>query len=376
VTKRCGRVGPGTKNKNVTSHAPPDFKHLSDALVGSILGTAVGDAIGLPYEGLSRRRARKMLGPPDRQRLFFRRGMISDDTEQTCLVAQALIEAYGAGQFQSRLLSRLRGWFLTLPGGVGLGTLRALLKSLIGFPPDRCGVYSAGNGPSMRSAILGVAIQDRKLLMQLVQESCTLTHTDPKALWGAWSVALAANLAARTSVVDPNDFLAEMRQSLCEPRAEELLQLLDASTRSVHQGQSTLDFAISCGMVRGVSGYVYHTVPIAVHAWLANQTDYRKAVTSVVECGGDTDTTGAIVGGIVGAHVGKAGIPEEWIETILEWPRTLTWMEELAGQLARVVESGRPESPLSVPVAAVLARNAAFLAIVLAHGFRRLFPPY
>lgn len=50
-------------------------------VIGSLLGTAVGDAIGLPYEGLSRRRALKLLGKPTKHRLFFGKGMVSDDTE-------------------------------------------------------------------------------------------------------------------------------------------------------------------------------------------------------------------------------------------------------------------------------------------------------
>ncbi|HIF05444.1 MAG TPA: ADP-ribosylglycohydrolase family protein [Gemmatimonadetes bacterium] len=58
-----------------------------------MLGTAVGDSIGLPYEGLSRGRAEKLLGPPDRHRFFFGRGMVSDDTEHTCMVAQSLIRS-------------------------------------------------------------------------------------------------------------------------------------------------------------------------------------------------------------------------------------------------------------------------------------------
>lgn len=43
-----------------------------DAIIGCILGTAVGDALGLPYEGVSPQRARRLLGPPDRYRFFFR----------------------------------------------------------------------------------------------------------------------------------------------------------------------------------------------------------------------------------------------------------------------------------------------------------------
>jgi ADP-ribosyl-[dinitrogen reductase] hydrolase len=350
---------------------------LEDSLVGSILGTAVGDAIGLPYEGLSRRRAPKLLGVPDRHRLLFRRGMVSDDTEQTCLVAQALIESWGdVGQFQRKLLRHLQGWLLTMPGGVGLGTLRALSKSLVGFPPHRCGVFSAGNGPAMRSAIVGAAIDEPHRLMEFVKASCSITHTDPKALFGAWAVALAANRARGEARVEAPEYYAAAEQMLRGESAAEFLELLERVVRSVQKGQSTGEFAISAGMGKGVSGYVYQTVPIAVHAWLTNQTDFRGAVVGVIQCGGDTDTTAAIVGGIVGCHVGKAGIPQHWLDRLMEWPRTPAWMEQLARQLARVAVTAQPEISASVPLAGLLARNAGFLAIVLSHGFRRLLPPF
>jgi ADP-ribosylglycohydrolase len=51
-----------------------------------------------------------------------------------------------------------------------------------------------------------------------------------------------------------------------------------------------------------------HTLPVALDACLRHQHDFRMAVTEVVRCGGDTGTTGAIVGGIVGAAVGKRGL--------------------------------------------------------------------
>jgi len=59
------------------------------AIIGCILGTAVGDALGLPYEGVAPRRAKRLLGPPDRYRFLFGHGMISDDTEHTCMVAMS-----------------------------------------------------------------------------------------------------------------------------------------------------------------------------------------------------------------------------------------------------------------------------------------------
>ena len=96
-------------------------------IVGSILGTAIGDSVGLPYEGLSRRRAERLLGPPDRHRFFFGRGMVSDDTEHTCMVAQSLIRSGGDPDAFGRSLAwGFRLWMLGLPAGIGFATLRSI----------------------------------------------------------------------------------------------------------------------------------------------------------------------------------------------------------------------------------------------------------
>ena len=130
------------------------------------------------------------------------------------------------------------------------------------------------------------------------------------------------------------------------------------------------------GLSKGVSGYVYHTVPVALHAWLSHQNDYRSAVMAVISCGGDADSTGAIVGGIVGASVGKEGIPSEWLRDLWEWPGSVRWMESLAKQLDERIRSGTANRPVSLPIFAVLPRNLFFLAVVLLHGLRRVLPPY
>ena len=97
---------------------------------------------------------------------------------------------------------------------------------------------------------------------------------------------------------------------------------------------------------------------------------------AVIACGGDADTTAAIVGGIVGAAVGEQGIPPEWINGICEYPRTIDWMRRLAGQLAETSVSGTTQTPLRLNLFAVLLRNVFFVAVVFFHGFRRLLPPY
>ena len=313
----------------------------SEHCIGCILGTAVGDALGLPYEGISRRRASRMFGSAERHRLFFGHGMVSDDTEQTCMVAQSMIDSgCDTDAFAQALAWRFRFWFLGLPAGVGLATLRACMKLCIGFNPKYSGVFSAGNGPAMRAAVIGAGVDDMETLRSLVRASTRMTHTDPKAEYGALAVALAANFARQHESVSAEAYLDQLASLLGED-GKELISLLKAAGESVAKGESTAIFADSMGQTKGVSGYVYHTVPVAIHAWLSHPRDYSKALLAIIHCGGDTDSTGAIVGGIVGTAVGKKGIPAAWLNGLLEWPRTVIWMETLGAQFASSIQSQR-----------------------------------
>ena len=342
------------------------------AIVGCLLGTAVGDALGLAGEGLSRRRLARLF--PDTSKMHFlgSRGMVSDDTEHACFVAQSLIKSAGDPKiFVWDFARRLRCWLLGGPAGVGLATLRAALKLCVGVPPERSGVWSAGNGPAMRSALLGVCYgSNPEHLQALVKASARLTHTDPRAEYGALAVAVAVYVSSQNLLTD---FLPTAERLLGE---SELLTLLQNAVQSVRSAQTTEVFASSIGAGERVSGYVNQTVPVAIHAWLSFPNDYRSAVQAVIRCGGDTDTTAAIVGAIVGAGVGKEGIPAEWLSALFEWPRTVGWMERLGAQLVEVLETGSPQTPLALPFLPVAARNLLFTTIVLAHGFRRGLPPY
>jgi hypothetical protein len=92
-------------------------------------------------------------------------------------------------------------------------------------------------------------------------------------------------------------------------------------------------------------------------------------VGEVVMLGGDSDTTGAIVGALAGASTGEEGIPPEWL-AITDFPRSLSWIRQLGARLAE------RSDPLPLWWPAVPVRNALFMAIVLGIGLRRLFPPY
>jgi len=349
------------------------IQNQEKAIIGCLLGTAIGDAMGLSYEGLSRQRLLKLYPALNQYHFIFGKGMVSDDTEHTCLVAQSLIASQGNVEtFKTLFAWKLRFWLLGLPAGIGFATLRAIIKLWLGFSPDNSGVFSAGNGPAMRSSIIGVCYgHDVEQLRQIVKGATHITHTDPKATFGALAVALAAYLSSLQKTISPQAYLDNLKDLLKNESAEELISLLKKTIDSVLSGQSTAAFAETLGLKKGMTGYIYHTVPIVIHVWLRNQNDYQNAILEIIGCGGDTDTTAAIVGGIIGAQVGKHGIPQQWLDNLWEFPRHRKWMEKLGKRLASC-----QQSPLPISFTAILLRNLIFMIIVLWHGFRRLLPPY
>ncbi len=360
-----------------------------DAVLGALLGTALGDAIGLPYEGLSPRRGRRLLGEPDRMRLvpWLNGGFVSDDTEHSCLVAQAWIAArrrqpdpsqvIDPDRFAEQLARRLRYWLLGLPAGIGRATLWASIRSWLGWSPATSGVRSAGNGPAMRAPILGALSHDEEELYGLVHASTRITHRDPRAEHGAWLIAWASHLNARgvDLNVDPeqfNDPLLRRYGLEASAFAEAIVEVF----RSVRLGESTPDYAARQGWSRGVSGYVLYAVPVALHAGLSHPRDLQAAIIDAVRCGGDSDTIAAMAGGIVGARVGRAGCPHDWLEHLVEWPRTVRYMTRLAKTAAEASTPRDARENLKLAAPAIAIRNAIFLTVILGHGLRRLLPPY
>lgn len=357
---------------------PTDLESMLRAAEGCLLGTAVGDALGLPGEGLSRRRIERWLPGLERYRLVFGRGMCSDDTDHACMVAQALTVSAGRpARFASSLAWRMRFWLAALPAGVGFATLRSILKLWLFVPVQFAGVHSAGNGPAMRSALLGVvfADSDEKLVMH-VSACTTLTHRDARAECGALAVALAARSAMRDE--DGATYLAHLARFTVPfgDAGRELVALAERAVRSATQGEPTREYAASIGCANAVSGYMYHTVPVVLQAWRSHPRDLDAALEAVIRCGGDTDTTAAITGAIVGAAVGRQGIPSHRLAGLWDWPRGVEWIARAARTAAEAVHAGARRPALYLSPLRLATRNLVFLVVVLAHGLRRLGPPY
>lgn len=103
------------------------------------------------------------------------------------------------------------------------------------------------------------------MILELVRASARLTHSDPKAEYGAIAVAMAAKHSRDHKVVNANLWLEQVVDAVGND-GDELVDLLRKPIDSVGRGEATIAFAESMGLAKGVTGYTYHTVPVAIHA--------------------------------------------------------------------------------------------------------------
>jgi len=127
-----------------------------DRVIGLLLGTAIGDSLGLPREGLRRDRAARIYRGPLRQRLLLGRGMLSDDTEHACMTAQALLVAGDDPRRFARVLAgELRWWLLGLPAAVGgAANLPARWLEIADWPRSVSWIRMLGSRVATRGAPL------------------------------------------------------------------------------------------------------------------------------------------------------------------------------------------------------------------------------
>lgn len=332
-----------------------------------LYGIAAGDSIGLPYERLSLKKLNKALKLPLRQRLLLSRyGMVSDDTQHACLVLNALSQTQGNEErFKQCLRKEICCWAVTLPFGAGSATLKAAINLIC--RKKKSGVFSAGNGPAMRSVILGAYFaNDLDKLARYIKISTEITHTDPKAYYGALVAALTASYKWQGSFNTKN-YLNYLNKSLDNSlESKELIFLLERAVKSVAKGNSLQDFAVEIGSKNGISGYMYHTIPCVIHVWLC-QLSFEDSITKIIKVGGDTDTTASILGGIIAAQQGSEVIPKQWLNSIKDYPLNISYIDKNYQDL-----SSQTKSSLLFYCASLL-RNLFFLLVIYGHLLRRLF---
>jgi len=265
------------------------MKKLHDGIMGCIVGGAIGDYIGSPLEGRSG--SLQPAIPPASE--------ITDDTQLTLATCRAIIKA---GSPDPETIARTFGeWFSQRRiSGIGSSTLKALRDLMFGAHwalAGASGERSAGNGAAMRIAPLAFCVDPTSPVgRRTIRDVSSITHRNDDAFAGALAMAIA--------IATPGfDFIPAILAELPDTNTADRLRVLASDTTS-----SITDL----GIRYGTSGYVADSVPLAViAACRAGACGFLDAVFSVITCGGDTDTTGSMVGQIVGSKLGLSGIPQE-----------------------------------------------------------------
>jgi ADP-ribosylglycohydrolase len=289
---------------------------LSDRVRGCIIGGAVGDAMGGPFEGQP--------GP-----IQFRepaRWSISDDTQLTLATCESIIEARKVSP--DHIANRFLQWYRAGQiSGVGASTLKALRDldagqhwALAGAKGER----AAGNGAAMRIAPLAFFLDPTEPSdRQLIRDVCRITHHNEEAYVGALAVVTAVRSLAFDHA-SPSDLLEAVLSILPDSRVRDRIIELN----SFHDA-SIDDVATRFGS----SGYVVESVPLSLYAArFIDRFQFEEILRMVIEAGGDTDTNASITGQMLGTWIGASEIPARLIRSL---PSVARIASDFAGVLER-----------------------------------------
>lgn len=298
----------------------------ADRAAGVLLGAAVGDALGVPYEYGSR-----PLPPPgETPRMLggglggYAPGQWSDDTEMTCVVAREIGSDLRTPAALDRVADGFLEWFAAEPGDFGNQT-GAVLTGLEPGPGsaarmaaraadlhDRTG-RTAGNGSLMRTAPVALAhLGDTAAIVAAARAVSALTHHDPQAGDACVLWCLAIDHAVRTGELD-------VRVGLPHVAPAWATWLTEAERREPEA------FAQANGWV----------VAALQAAWSAvhRARDLPDGLERAIRGDGDTDTVAAIAGALLGARFGADSIPGVWLGAVHGWPGLRA--DDLRGAAAR-----------------------------------------
>ncbi|MCS7144163.1 MAG: ADP-ribosylglycohydrolase family protein [Archaeoglobaceae archaeon] len=273
---------------------------------GCILGLAIGDALGMPAEEMSRDKIKEIFGEI---REFIpspygdlKAGQWTDDTEQMILLAESILETVYFNP--SNFAEKLKNWYLGGGRRVGPTTRIAVINLLRGATWQDSGIISDTCGSAMRVAPIGLVYHfNLNLVENYAEISSSITHKGSTAIGGAIAVAIA--IACK--VLDFSD--EEMLEEVVK-RVEKQDQLLADKIRFAYEIRDReLDYAVE---KLGNSISALDAVPMSFYCVFSSK-DFERAVIKSANCGGDTDSISAITGAIKGAE-GVDNIPNRFIE--------------------------------------------------------------
>jgi len=286
---------------------------LSSRFQGCIMGGAIGDALGMPWEFMIPEKIESIWNRMDYAAGDFQSGLgtgqYTDDTmSMRCLCESIAVNGtLSIDDYRRRLIDWYRTGDLRGIGRTSLTALQALSQGR--QVPDDQPIWNmeATNGAAMRIAPVGLFFcQDESALKDSVIRVSALTHRHPESVAGAMAVAFSVAHGVLGDI--PAD---ELMAGACEFTRPSLV------SEQLGQCQDMLGRGVDCaGAIKalGNSPYVVESVPSSIYCACSNPESYEGAVVAAIMGGGDTDTMGSMAGAIAGARQGVNDIPPRWLE--------------------------------------------------------------
>ncbi|MFA6447843.1 MAG: ADP-ribosylglycohydrolase family protein [bacterium] len=287
---------------------------------GCLLGLAIGDALGMPFEGLRAPWIVSKLGHkvddfyPGKEN-GLRAGQWTDDTKMALQLARSIIRS--GGRVDSADIARAYlEWFDTGDlRGIGHTTIESILrlkKGALWSESGKTGEYAAGNGTAMRCAPIGLLFCDKPdKLKDESRADAIITHNNEEAVAGSRAINFfVARGVCQNDLKEASPALIDECVKFIGPC--KVAERLALAKKLLLEGVAT-GAAIH---TLGTGGYVVETVASAVFCFLKTPGDFETTAISAVMGGEDADTTAAVAGAISGAWNGTWGIPLRWIERV------------------------------------------------------------
>ncbi|BAJ29000.1 MULTISPECIES: ADP-ribosylglycohydrolase family protein [Kitasatospora] len=323
-----------------------DLARLTDRVRGALLGGALGDALGWPIEFQRLDRIRIEYGPDGLTDLADagRGGQVTDDTQMTLFTAEGLLR----GGTPEDLHAAYRRWFATqrlpgpvrnpdgwlsghpflyasrAPGNACTSGVAQSYRPAAAFGADGpVNPHSKGCGTVMRSAPFGLIGLAPAEAFRQAAVAAQLTHGHPT---GYLAAGAFAELIARVTAGAP--LRAALDAVLVRLDAEPAgLETAHALRRAVRTAETEPASAEAVERV-GLGWIAEECLAVAVYAALAG-ADARAALVLSVNHSGDSDSTGAVCGNLVGALYGLAGLPADWCALVEGRETTLQVADDL-----------------------------------------------
>lgn len=314
-----------------------DQKHFR----GCLIGGAVGDALGCPVEFLQLKEIKEIYGPDGITELVIGKSgkaEITDDTQMTLFTAEGLLRAatrhsqqgnchipsvvfnayhrwlFTQGFQVKGILKKLDGYLIGIsdlhksrgPGNTCLSALKSGQMGTIKKPINN----SKGCGGVMRSAPVGLFCS-RKNAFKIGAECAALTHGHPSGYLSAGVLAhvIACIIEGMHLEDSVSDSLTELLKYNGHEECYNLIQEAVELSQNDTEPQSALTML-------GEGWVGDEAIAIAIYCALKHKTDFKKALILAVNHNGDSDSTGAITGNILGAYLGLDAIPANWLQQV------------------------------------------------------------